>query len=303
MKLRYPKIIGFPLTTRCGLECDYCSRKSLLKSKVIVPNQDISWSLLDRIITNSGGTKKINISSGFGEPLLYPKFIPLLRKLQKKKKEVILFSNGNVIDNSKIEEIAKSVKRIVISLDYGEKKKYEKIRKNAHFEKVVLFVKLLNLYKEKHNSKIEIIISKVFLKKDSFEDLRKIIQLTHDLGVFNLEIRDCYPFSSTSNFNKIISGKELNLLKKKARLLDVNLIVPKIKKVKSCSEIRDNLYLTIDGHVQSCCFDPLTKMKESIFQNTCVELFNSTNLKTLRRKFSLRQVPPNCLVCPLFYTK
>lgn len=95
---KFPNMIQIEITQQCPFHCKQCYKKSL-------SNADIDFNrlcdFLDYISNN--GTKLITLNGG--EPLLYPRFIDLLEKIQRLPLSVNVFTSGYSLDETVIEHI------------------------------------------------------------------------------------------------------------------------------------------------------------------------------------------------------
>jgi|GEM_PF-5540944 len=295
------KIAGFPLTTYCNLNCQFCQRKELLKKKVIT-KKHLTLKKFKKILEKLNDVDTISISSGYGEPSLNPYFAEIIEHAKKNKKRIIMFTNGNILNKKIIKIMARKIDTLIISLDYAEKNKYNKIRKGGNLKNVIKTIKLLNYYKNKYNfNSTNIIISKVFLKNDNLETIKKLIDFAKKHMIERVEIRDKYPLDKKNCFIKKMPKNIIKKIARYAKKNHIELIVPSRKKIPRCNEVENNLYFDIDGNIHYCCFDPTTLLGVNILSSNFAHYYSLR--QDLIDKFKRKEFPKKCLKCPSLFFK
>jgi organic radical activating enzyme len=270
-----------------------------LSTHILINNKkDISEKKFSYILKKFKNTKIISLSSGFGEPLLHPFFKSLLSLSEKNKKEIILFTNCNVKRDLLYPLITQPpILKLILSIDYAERKKYEKIRKGANFYVLLKNLKIISDYKINHPSSTEIILSKVFLPKDKLSDLFKLIHFSKRWNIQKIEIRYKYPLIGEKKYLNFFNKSNSKRLIHYANKFNINLILPQKKENLFCGDLENNLYFDLAGDIKSCCFDPSSNVNINIF-NTKIKLieiyFNNRFIK-------LPQLSKKCFICPQLY--
>ena len=160
------------VTDRCDLRCVYCMKENMqfLPKSEILSSEEINK--ICNVFINLG-IKKIRITGG--EPLI-KKGIPILLKYLGKKlnnsnlEELTLTTNGTQL--YKYAKIIKDngIKRINVSLDTLDPKKYLKITRGGNLEQVLEGLNIAN----KIGLKIK--INTVALKNTNIDELHKLVQ-------------------------------------------------------------------------------------------------------------------------------
>jgi len=101
------------VTTRCNLNCSYCSVRHLMDSQEKCDLSDTDFNLIEKII-NGMDNKKLLVLTG-GEPLLcVPNLIRISKHFIGKK---VIFTNGILLDAEIAIELARNDIEIIVSLD------------------------------------------------------------------------------------------------------------------------------------------------------------------------------------------
>ena len=130
--------IRVSVTDRCDFRCTYCMSEDMK----FLPKKDVlSLEELDRLCNTfiDLGVKKLRITGG--EPLVRKNIMQLFNSLGKKINkgldELTLTTNGSQLDRYAKDLFNCGVKRINISLDSLDKKKFKTITRNGDFDKVI----------------------------------------------------------------------------------------------------------------------------------------------------------------------
>ena len=126
------------VTDRCDFRCTYCMSEDM----EFLPKKNIlSLEELDRLCNTfiELGVKKLRITGG--EPLVRKNIMQLFSNLGKKLgqglEELTLTTNGSQLDRYAKDLFDNGVRRINVSLDSLEKKKFKKITRIGDLDKVI----------------------------------------------------------------------------------------------------------------------------------------------------------------------
>jgi len=134
-KISYVRV---SVTDRCDFRCTYCMSEDM----EFLPKKDVlSLEELDRLCNTfvDLGVKKLRITGG--EPLVRKNIMQLFSNLGKKLgqglEELTLTTNGSQLDRYAKDLFENGVRRINVSLDSLEKKKFKKITRIGDLDKVI----------------------------------------------------------------------------------------------------------------------------------------------------------------------
>ncbi len=134
-KISYVRI---SVTDRCDFRCTYCMSEEMqfLPKKDLLSLEELE-RLCDALIEL--GVKKIRITGG--EPLVRKNILHLIngvgKKIGKGLEELTVTTNGSQLDKYAKDLLSAGVRRINISLDSLNKKKFKQITRNGDFDKVI----------------------------------------------------------------------------------------------------------------------------------------------------------------------
>ncbi len=310
---RYPIQIGLSITDKCNLFCKMCEREFYLKRGILDTVDDISLSSIKQIIKKiKDKVEFVNISAGYGEPLLHKDIVQIIRELKNNNLKVILFTNATLLTK----EISKKI--LVTGLDlalfsfegYSEKE-YENLRSGANYKRV--FENIQYFIKLKKVSKIptKTILTATVTKEGYFQKINSLIELAKILSVDKLEVHDTFFYKSynkqqprriiTINDKKSLL-RDFKVLQEKAIGYGLELILPKTNirnGVIFCPDPWRSLYFRKDGYVRPCCIDYEKVWNKNIFHNSLEEIWNCDEMINWRKKFIENRPPKICQKCPI----
>src|SRR3989344_4960357 len=119
-------------TSKCNLRCKFCVRE-----KMGVPFGTMSFENFRKILDKLDCLFKINLS-GQGELFLNPELFNMIHYANKRGILINISSNGTLLTKEIIDKICRvDIGEIGISVDSTKKEKYEKLRINADFNKLL----------------------------------------------------------------------------------------------------------------------------------------------------------------------
>ena len=133
--LKYPMLLGISVTQKCNLRCGYCLADGG-ESAVNELTDDELFNILS--YAAEVGIQDIDFSGG--EPLTRPVFPEMLEFCYNKDLNVLLATNGTLIDDKFAKLLKKAIDyislEIRISLDGDTRESHEKFREKGSFELV-----------------------------------------------------------------------------------------------------------------------------------------------------------------------
>ena len=177
--LRKINYLRVSVTDRCDLRCVYCMKEKMnfLPKKDILTLEEIE-RLCDNFIEL--GVDKIRLTGG--EPLVRNNIMQLIERLNFKKKstklkEIVLTTNGTLLEKYAFDLKKNGINRINISLDTINQNKYKKITRFGDLNKV-----LAGIGKALENN-IKIKINCVALKNFNEGEFFSIIEWANKLKI------------------------------------------------------------------------------------------------------------------------
>lgn len=156
--------VHYLLGNTCNLTCDFCFWEKEEAPTTI----KLAKYIIDEI--KKTGIRKITLSGG--EPTCVPHFIKILEYAKQNGLEVILHTNGLLVDKRFARKIAPLITRISLSMDGSNEKVAIKMRKKPFISHTVFLIDLFNSLGVPVN--VKTLITKI--NKEDIENIGKILQ-------------------------------------------------------------------------------------------------------------------------------
>ena len=147
------------LSIKCNSNCVMCPRDKLTRSG---KPGFMSFKIAKRIIDESYSMgARLLKPQWFGEPLLSPDFDKIVKYAKDKGMNILLVTNGSLLDEKKRKFILDNCDKVWFSIDSPDKEEYEKIRRGLSFDKVIENLHNLKLDRDKAEIKMDIWVTGV----------------------------------------------------------------------------------------------------------------------------------------------
>lgn len=141
------------LTNKCNSNCCFCPRERLVRPQGFM-DYDFALAVINRAVEL--GVKMIK-PQWFGESMLHPDYLKIIKYIKSKGLKVVITTNGSLLNKEMVDGLlALKPDRINISIDAGNKKDYEKIRRGLSWDVLMVNINYLSLLKK--YSKIDCIL-------------------------------------------------------------------------------------------------------------------------------------------------
>jgi len=151
------KNIQIHLTHKCNMRCIHC----YMAAGSAINNELTGEQWISAIENLSKVVKNTEIVFTGGEPLVRKDSINIMRFAKKHGHNVVLFTNGVIIDKDNILEISKCVNEIQVSMEGVTKACYENVRGKNNYDKFINSISLIKKYKVPLTLAITIIPSNI----------------------------------------------------------------------------------------------------------------------------------------------
>lgn len=137
-----PQALAIEVTSKCNLTCKMCPLTTGSTLSSATPD-DMTTVLWQDILPLAKRYRNVMLT-GYGEPLLNPNFLPMLRELNQAQVNFSVTTNGTPITKSVALELAslESMNQLTVSIDSPERDSYRSIR-GGDVEKALKGVKNL----------------------------------------------------------------------------------------------------------------------------------------------------------------
>jgi radical SAM protein with 4Fe4S-binding SPASM domain len=239
---KIPNNLMIEVTNMCNLKCNMCYNKHMKRKKGFM-----AFDLYKRIVDQAHELKIENLGLyTTGESFLHPQIFNFIKYAKQKGiKYVYITTNGQTLNNEKIEEILKSgLDSIKFSIDAGNKDQYESLKPGADWKKLINIIKKLRASRDGSKNKLKIFASFIVMK-NNYDDL---INYNHIFG--NLIDETIY----TLIINQGSQVNANNLYPESIKSIVDDFILPE-SRWHPCSFLWNRFITTYEGYLTICCID------------------------------------------------
>ena len=217
-----------------------CPRKDMTREKGFM-----DFSLFKEIIDDCSRYMDFVYLHNIGEALLHPKIIEMINYCGERDLKTGISTNATLLTRDLSVKILESkLDRIYFSIDGATKETYEKIRKNANFERTMnnieTFLRLRSTKIKKPFTAIKII-----LMNETEKEISKFLKKWRGQGLDSIEVKY---FNSWAG-----QLRETNTLAQPGQRISNHIIRDKNR--QPCRWLWHNLVILWDGTVVPCCRD------------------------------------------------
>ncbi len=178
-----PSKVEVEITNRCNLRCTHCIRS---KQGFEARLGDISPEAFDAILRQLPRTLTLTLT-GFGEMLLHPRFLDLLRVARRRlpHANILGYTNGLLIGRTvSAEELVRSgLGQVHFSLDAATAETYEQVRASPHFDRVLENIRAVIEARRRLGSPRPFVGINFTMMNENFREAPDYVRLGAELGV------------------------------------------------------------------------------------------------------------------------
>ena len=289
--LRLQRVLGWPDSLivepvgACNLKCRSCiTGVGELKRQTRRLDPQRFRGLMDQI----GPYLRWLDISGYGEPLLHPQILDMIRYAKDKGIPVVqIDTNANVpwrVDQLRA-FVRSGVDNVIISLDGLTQEVYVQNRVGGDIELVKRFIRELLEAKRLEGSLKPVIVVQMILMRQNEHQVEAFKQAAKDMGADNYRLKHFW-------LNRPIGAQELNTLLPVAEehrdfaVQDDRIINKRPPNINYCRLLWDEMFVASDGTVMPCCFDPnaTLNMGNVLQEPSPGRVWNGQKYRRLRRQ-------------------
>ncbi len=217
------------VTNRCNINCVHCPRVYSEDFKSGHGVGDISLETVKKLDPVLDRVSCVT-ATGFGEPLLNPETLAIVRYLKSKGPAVSMISNGTTVT----EEVARELVDIGIdemwfSLDSPDPKTYRQIRVGAELEDVLGNIRRLAQLRDASPNRKPRLAFEIVVMKKNFHQLPELSDLAHEIGIDEIVVQKLFKNNNT-NYDRFYDVSNLSNLNGKKAMQTWNEFLARMKK-------------------------------------------------------------------------
>ena len=247
-------IINIELNNVCNLSCTLCQRNNPEMNYYLKQKNHLDYNTLLKTLDKFKNLQEIYLFGNLSEPVLYYKFLNLIKELKRRNIHLTISTNGNPYSESFWKDFGKSLDSndtCIFAIDGSTQEKYQQYRINGKLSKVIENYRVFA-----RNTKAKKVVQVIkFPWLD--EDLNKEFEAIQNL------INDNQIDSTTYKFTKKpLNNHSIDIIQTEEDKILNNFYNRIIKKNKEkhkpqidCFSLFDkNIYINYLGDIIPCCF-------------------------------------------------
>ena len=291
----YPKELFIFLTTRCNIRCFICRRENHVAEDLVFA--DIYR--LEHAIKNAS----IIDLTGWGEPLIYPKFKEVLHyiySINAKPNLIRITTNGTLLSGEIAQLLTGHLNKVTISLNAATKETYNRDMKHADFHRTTDNIRSFVMAVSSRD------ISSLWLHfvahTENYKEIPEFVRLASSLHIKNVTIgnylvgrADHARYSLMlvkDDYNRVVSQAWDLSLKLGINLFARKFHVEKAIPPQLCTDPYIQCFVLPNGDVGPCCYAGNSVMG-NVFKTSFEDVWFGEAYRALRRSRHL----PACKHC------
>ena len=296
-----PLHIALEPTLKCNSDCVMCNR-NFSRHETKKSESFLSWETFNKVKPLFKYTRSV-LFGGFGEALLHPEYIAMLREMKKDSRFVFTYTNAILMTEEIGRELVDAgMDRICVSIGGATRETYRKIRGVDKHDRVMENLKLIRDYKKKKGVAKPAIFLEVVAMNSVLPELEGLMELARDLGVETVSMPNMVAQGEELLKESVwlnVDGAKAAFAKaaERAKKYGINFNPPnlEVNRRSNCSALFDLMAVNWDGTVMSCARERY--VIGDLNTGAPEDIWNSKGLRGLRKDFfekGLEHVCPQC---------
>lgn len=287
-------------TLKCNSNCVMCNR-NFSRKETKESSGFLSWKIFDKVRPFFRTAERV-LFAGFGEPLMHPDYMAMLKEIKKAGPYVYAFSNGILMNEAAGRALVDNgMDMICISMGGGTPETYRKIRGVDAFATVTENIRQVAEYKKSRGKDLPLISFNIVAMRSLLSELEEIVELAHQIGVNHIAMPNLVAQGSEMVSESLWLCRDeafVSLAKAAACATHhgITFIQPKLNVGQlPCNALFNRLNINWDGSIMSCTAERY--ITGDLNRQTIADIWNGRGMQALRRKVitkGLEAVCPNC---------
>jgi radical SAM protein with 4Fe4S-binding SPASM domain len=290
----------------------------------------MSFETFTRLLDQFAGLRELHLQ-GLGEPMMHPRFFEMVEYAAAKGVRVTTNSNLTLLNERRAERcVTSGLDCLHISLDGATSATYERIRKRAHFERVVANIERLLAARERLGSATPRLHLVMVIMRQNLHELPDLVRLAHRWSVEEVFVQHlCHDFGEASlpvqyrPMREFVQEQTLleedtariaryfDEARQLARSLAIRLRLPRPRPRpyapgtpgrERCNWPWSGAYISYQGYAMPCCMvsTPDRIHFGNMAEQGVTAIWNSVPFQTFRDRLASDEPPEICRSCALY---
>jgi len=328
--MQLPTYVQIEPVGQCNLRCQMCAIQFRQDGPPDGPPAFMPFETFTRLLDQFAGLRELHLQ-GLGEPMMHPRFFEMVEYAAAKGVRVTTNSNLTLLNERRAERcVTSGLDCLHISLDGATSATYERIRKRAHFERVVANIERLLAARERLGSATPRLHLVMVIMRQNLHELPDLVRLAHRWSVEEVFVQHlCHDFGEASlpvqyrPMREFVQEQTLleedtariaryfDEARQLARSLAIRLRLPRPRPRpyapgtpgrERCNWPWSGAYISYQGYAMPCCMvsTPDRIHFGNMAEQGVTAIWNSVPFQTFRDRLASDEPPEICRSCALY---
>ncbi len=321
-----PRFVQIEPVGQCNLRCQMCPIQFRTDGPPHGPLAFLAFEDFQRLVEGFGDIDELQLQ-GLGEPTMHPRFFDMVAWATARGIRVSTNSNLTLWSERRARLCIESgLAALHVSIDAATPELYERIRRGAHFSKVIRNLRRVMAARRAAASPLHVRIVTVLMRQNLGE-LAAIVRLASSEGVTDMFVQYlCHDFEESSlpdgyrpmrdfiheqaldGFPRVAMARAFESARATAREAGVNLRLPPLERVARkrpaprCDWPWRGAYVSYRGDAMPCCMvsTPDRISFGNMLQDGVAAVWNNGSYERFREQLAADTPAPICRSCSLY---
>ncbi len=329
--MELPTYVQIEPVGQCNLRCEMCPIQFRRDGPPNGPLAFMSWETFASLLSGFPGLQRLHLQ-GLGEPMMHPRFFDMIRYASDRGITVTTNSNLTLLNKKRTRQLLDSgLKTIYFSIDGATPETYERIRKRAHFDRVVRNVERLIEMRAQAGSMTPTLQVVMVIMRQNLHELPELVEmasgwsaerlfvqhLSHDFGEPTLPdeyrpMRDYIAEQSLAQEEPARIERYFGEARQIAASLGLELRLPRTTPKRypmgtrgrqRCDWPWTGAYISYEGYMMPCCMvaTPDRVNFGKVTEHTLASVWNGPEYTAFREQLDSDTPPEICRSCSLYW--
>lgn len=325
-----PSYVQIEPVGQCNLRCQMCPIQFRTDGPPHGPPAFMEFATFTRLVDEFTNLTELHLQ-GLGEPMMHPRFFDMIVYATRKGIRVTTNTNLTLLNTKRAEQcVTSGLDCLHVSLDGATAETYERIRVQAHFERVMRNLELLLQARQRLDSTRPRLHMVMVVMRQNLHELPDLVRLAQQWTMEEIFVQHlCHDFGETSlpalyrpmrDFveEQTLLGEDLERIeyyfaaaRQVAQDAGIRLRLPRPRPRfhppgtpgrERCNWPWHGAYLSYQGYAMPCCMvsTPDRINFGSMADQGVVEVWNSSDFERFREHLDSDEPPEICRSCAIY---
>lgn len=187
--MKLPSYVQIEPVGQCNLRCQMCPIQFRKDGPPYGALAFMKWETFTSLLEGFPDLKHLHLQ-GLGEPMMHPRFFDMVRYAADQGIQVTINTNLTLLNPDRTDRLVNSgLDTLYFSIDGSNAETYERIRKRAHFERVINNVNMLLETRKRLKHELPHLSLVMVIMRQNLHELPDIVKLAHEWSAENFFVQ------------------------------------------------------------------------------------------------------------------